>query len=61
MLMADDYRSGRGLQFVEPCPENVQEEDEGTGSLLASLARLHSALARERKSGSRETPRRHRG
>ena len=46
--MADDYRSGRGLQFMEPCPENVQEKDEGTGSLLASLARLHSALARER-------------
>lgn len=46
--MADEDRSGRGLQFMESCPENVQEKDEGTGSLLASLARLHSTLARER-------------
>jgi tetratricopeptide (TPR) repeat protein len=46
--MADEHRRGCGLQVAEPCPEKVQDEDEGTGSLVASLARLHAALARER-------------
>jgi tetratricopeptide (TPR) repeat protein len=46
--MADEHRSGCGLQVAEPCPEKVQDEDMGTGSLVASLARLHAALARER-------------
>lgn len=48
LLMADEHRSGWGLQCAEPCPEGVQEEDGGSGSLIASLSRLHSALARER-------------
>ena len=46
--MADEHRSGCGLQVAEPCPEGVPDEDAGGGSLLASLVRLHSALARER-------------
>lgn len=46
--MADEHRSGCGLQVAEPCPEGVPDEDAGGGSLIASLARLHSALARER-------------
>jgi tetratricopeptide (TPR) repeat protein len=46
--MADENRSGCGLQVVEPCPEDVLEEDQGGGSLLASLARLHAELTRER-------------